>query len=112
MQCPDCKAATVDGAGMVADVTPAQIETAMCDAEVLGDVTHEPERVRKTVSPRMRRQVFARDHHRCTVPGCLPRETWTCTTFSSSPTWDRTRCGTSPCCAAATTTCSTKESSV
>jgi len=70
MQCPDCKAATVDGAGMVADVTPAQIETAMCDAEVLGDVTHEPERVRKTVSPRMRRQVFARDHHRCTVPGC------------------------------------------
>jgi uncharacterized protein DUF222 len=70
MQCPDCKAATVDGAGMVADVTPAQIETAMCDAEILGDVTHEPERVRKTVSPRLRRQVFARDHHRCTVPGC------------------------------------------
>jgi len=70
MQCPDCKAATVDGAGMIADVTPTEIETAMCDAEVLGDVAHEPERVRKTVSPRLRRQVFARDHHRCTFPGC------------------------------------------
>jgi len=22
------------------------------------------------VTPRLREQVFARDHHRCTVPGC------------------------------------------
>ena len=70
MVCPDCKAATADGAGMIADVTPAQLETAMCDAELLGNVEREPERVRKTITPRLRRQVFARDHHHCTVPGC------------------------------------------
>ena len=70
MICPECKAATADGAGIVVDVTPAQIETALCDAEILGDVEREPERVRKTITDRMRRQVFARDHHRCTVPGC------------------------------------------
>ena len=52
---------------------PLLLSSAGCmldDAEILGDVTQEPERVRKTVSPRLRRQVFARDHHRCTVPGC------------------------------------------
>ena len=70
MVCPSCKAATVDGAGMIADATPAQRDAAMCDAELLGDVTREPERVRKTITPRVRRQVFARDHHRCTAPGC------------------------------------------
>ena len=70
MVCPTCKAATVDGAGMIADVTPAQLATAQCDAELLGNVEHEPEPVRKTITPRLRRQVFARDHHRCTVPGC------------------------------------------
>ena len=70
MVCPSCKAATADGAGMIADVTPAQLDTAMCDAELLGNVEGEPERVRRTITPRLRRQVFARDHHRCTVPGC------------------------------------------
>jgi len=70
MVCPSCKAATADGAGMIADVTPAQIDAAMCDAELLGDVEREPERVRKTVTARVRRQVYARDHHRCSVPGC------------------------------------------
>src|SRR5512132_2845723 len=52
MVCPTCKAATVDGAGMVADVTPAQLATAHCDAELLGSVEYEPERVRKTITPR------------------------------------------------------------
>jgi len=70
MVCPDCKSATADGAGMVADVTPAQLERALCDAEILGDADGEPAPVRKTVTDRLRRQVFARDHHRCTVPGC------------------------------------------
>jgi hypothetical protein len=70
MVCPECKAATADGAGMVADVTPAQLERVLCDAELLDDVEGEPTPVRKTVTDRMRRQVFARDHHRCTVPGC------------------------------------------
>src|SRR5262249_11689234 len=29
-----------------------------------------PERATTTVTPRLREQVLARDHHRCTVPGC------------------------------------------
>jgi len=80
MVCPTCKAATADGAGMIADVTPAQLDAAMCDAELLGNVEREPERVRKTITPRLRRQVF-----------------------SSGPTWDCTTCRTSPCCVALTT---------
>ena len=71
MVCPKCRAATQDGAGIVADVTPTDIERVMCDCEILGDVEAPvPPRILKTVSPRLRRQVLARDHHRCVVPGC------------------------------------------
>ena len=52
------------------EVGPEVIERARCDAEEIGSLTAgEPERVRTTVTPRVRRQVLARDHHRCTVPG-------------------------------------------
>jgi hypothetical protein len=70
-QCRDCKRATVNGAGRELDVSPAAIEHVACDARVLGnlDAPH-PERVTTTVTPRMREQVFARDGHRCRVPGC------------------------------------------
>ena len=69
--CPRCEAATVDGAGIVADVDRDARARALCDAEDLGDLdADEPERVTSRVPPRKRRQVFARDHHRCVVPGC------------------------------------------
>jgi len=56
---------------MVADVTATEIDRVMCDCEILGDVeSPTPPRIVKTVSPRLRRQVLARDHHRCVVSGC------------------------------------------
>jgi hypothetical protein len=71
MVCPKCRAATQDGAGMVADVPATEVERAMCDCEILGDVeSPTPPRILKTVSPRLRRQVLARDRHRCVVSGC------------------------------------------
>jgi hypothetical protein len=70
-QCPDCRRATQNGAGREIDVASEVVERAACDARVLGalDAT-VPERATTTVTPRAREQVFARDHQRCTVPGC------------------------------------------
>ncbi len=70
-QCPDCRRVTQNGAGREIDVAPEVFERASCDAKVLGSLdTTSPERATTTVTPRVREQVFARDHHRCTVPGC------------------------------------------
>jgi hypothetical protein len=69
--CRNCEATTADGAGIVVDVTAGSRARALCDAEDIGDLDAEvPDRATSTVTPRMRRQVFARDHHRCIVPGC------------------------------------------
>src|SRR5262249_20724282 len=71
MICPSCRATTVDGAGIVVPVSAQTRDCALCDAENLGDLEAEtPKRVTSSVTPRVRRQVLARDHHRCTVPGC------------------------------------------
>jgi hypothetical protein len=70
-QCPDCRRATQNGAGREIDVAPEVIERAECDARIIGSLdAPTPERATTTVTPRMREQVFARDQHRCTVPGC------------------------------------------
>jgi hypothetical protein len=70
-QCPDCRRATQNGAGREIDVTPEVFERASCDAKDLGSLdAAAPERATSSVTPRLREQVFARDHHRCTVPGC------------------------------------------
>jgi hypothetical protein len=70
-QCPDCRRATQNGAGREIDIAPEVFERASCDAKVLGSLeATTPERATTTVTPRLREQVFARDHHRCTVPGC------------------------------------------
>ena len=70
-QCKDCRRATQNGAGREIDVGPEVFERASCDAKVLGSLdATTPERATTTVTPRIREQVFARDHHRCTVPGC------------------------------------------
>jgi hypothetical protein len=71
MICPSCRATTVDGAGIVVPVSPRTRDRALCDAECLGNLeATTPKRVTSSVTPRVRRQVLARDHHRCTVPGC------------------------------------------
>ncbi|HEX8113862.1 MAG TPA: HNH endonuclease signature motif containing protein [Kofleriaceae bacterium] len=70
-QCPDCRRATQNGAGREIDIASEVFERAACDARDLGSLdAPAPERATTTVTPRLRAQVFARDHHRCTVPGC------------------------------------------
>jgi hypothetical protein len=70
-QCPDCRRATQNGAGREIDVGAEAFERASCDAKLLGSLdAAAPERATTTVTPRLREQVFARDHHRCTAPGC------------------------------------------
>ena len=69
--CESCKRGWQNGAGREIEVAPAVLERARCDAEWIGSLeSSHPERVHSTVTPRIRRQVFARDQHRCTVPGC------------------------------------------
>jgi len=69
--CESCQRAWQNGAGREIEVGPAVIERARCDAEWIGSLDAvQPARVTATVTPRTRRQVLARDHHRCTVPGC------------------------------------------
>jgi hypothetical protein len=70
-QCRDCKRAVMNGAGRAVDVEPAVIERVACDARIIGDLdAAHPQRATSSVTPRMREHVFARDQHRCCVPGC------------------------------------------
>src|SRR5262245_54961734 len=70
-QCPDCRRVTQHGAGREIDSAPEVVDRASCDARHLGSLDAPvPERATTTVTPRVREQVFARDHHRCTAPGC------------------------------------------
>ena len=70
-QCPDCRRVTQNGAGREIDVGAEVFERASCDAKLLGSLdAPAPERATTSVTPRLREQVFARDHHCCTVPGC------------------------------------------
>lgn len=69
--CDACGRGWQNGAGREIEVPREVIDRARCDAEEIGSLSAEhPERTRATVTPRVRRQVLARDQHRCTVPGC------------------------------------------
>jgi hypothetical protein len=69
--CESCGRGWQNGAGREVDVGSEVVDRALCDAETIGSLdAQDPERVRTTVTPRVRRQVLARDHYRCTVPGC------------------------------------------
>jgi RuvA, C-terminal domain len=69
--CESCARGWQNGAGREIEVGPEVIARAQCDAELIGSLTAaRPARVTATVTPRIRRQVLARDHHRCTAPGC------------------------------------------
>ena len=65
-RCPDCERTTQNGSGVERDLTAAEADRARCDAEVLVAGA----RVTTTVTPALRRRVFARDQYRCVVPGC------------------------------------------
>jgi len=69
--CAHCKRGWQDGAGFRAELDPAEIACALCDAEHLGSVDcAEPGRKQSTLSDKKRKRIIARDHHRCAVPGC------------------------------------------
>jgi hypothetical protein len=69
--CAECERGWQNGAGLQVDLDPATVAVAQCDHEHIGRLDAEtPARTVASVSPRMRRQVFARDRSRCTVPGC------------------------------------------
>jgi hypothetical protein len=69
--CESCGRGWQNGAGHEIEVGHEIIDRARCDAELIGSLhAEQPDRLAATVTPRIRRQVFARDHYRCTVPGC------------------------------------------
>ncbi len=61
-RCPECGAAEVDGVPL----DRADRERTACDAAV----AVPGERNRSIIPPRVRREVLARDRHRCQAPGC------------------------------------------
>jgi len=68
--CSHCHRGWQDGAGFKAELEPAEISRALCDAEHLGPMEGEPERKKPTLSVRKRKRIIARHHHRCAVLGC------------------------------------------
>ncbi len=65
-RCPDCDRTTVQTGRGELRVSPATAERATCDARL----SRPGERNTATIPPRIRRQVLARDRHRCRRPGC------------------------------------------
>jgi hypothetical protein len=69
--CESCRRGWQNGAGREIEVGAEVLDRARCDAELIGSLdADEPARMTSTVTPRVRRQVLARDHHACTIPGC------------------------------------------
>jgi hypothetical protein len=69
--CDRCKRGWLDAAGARTLLSPAQVECVRCDAEDIGFADAAgPVRKRSKIPPRTRRNVLARDGHRCRVPGC------------------------------------------
>jgi hypothetical protein len=69
--CKACKRGWQHGGGLVEEMTPPAVETAMCDAQWIGDLdSNVVERARQEISAAMRRKVLHRDQGRCQVPGC------------------------------------------
>ena len=69
--CVDCKRGWQVAGGRAVEVAPAAIERSRCDAVELGRVDGPvAEKTARSIPPRTRTRVLARDHHRCTVPGC------------------------------------------
>ena len=65
-ECPTCAAATVQTPRGELSIGRAAAETARCDA-----IIHQPgQRRTATIPPRVRREVLARDRHRCRRRGC------------------------------------------
>ena len=71
MTCPACKRGWQDGGGITVEMTPAALETALCDAQHIGSLDGEAvERAKQDIPPAVRRKVHRRDHGKCRVPDC------------------------------------------
>jgi hypothetical protein len=71
--CSECKRGWHDAGGASAELSPAAVACAECDGQEIGSTHHAGDQVpraKQKISPRLRLQVFARDRHRCAVPGC------------------------------------------
>jgi len=103
-QCPDCRRATQNAAGREIDIAPEVIARVGCDARVLGSLdVGAPRRATQTVTPRVREQVFARDHGCCTVPGAGLRVIWMFIISLHKHAADRMSWRILRCCVVATT---------
>jgi hypothetical protein len=69
--CRECKRGWHDVGGECAELSPAAIECAQCDGRDIGSIDDDKiYRAKQKIPPAVRRKVFARDRHRCAVPGC------------------------------------------
>ena len=69
--CGACKRGWHDVGGESVELSPAAIECAQCDGLDIGSLEGEDvARAKQKIPPALRRKVFARDRHRCAVPGC------------------------------------------
>jgi hypothetical protein len=71
--CDDCKRGWQDTPSKSVELPAAQIERMRCDAIELGRVDGDAKslkRASRSIPPKTRKAVLARDHHRCCVPGC------------------------------------------
>lgn len=65
-ECPACAKATVQTTQGEKELSSVDLEIARCDAKI-----HEPgRRYKSSIPPRVRREVLARDRHRCRRKGC------------------------------------------
>ncbi len=65
-ECPTCRQASLNNSRGMFEVAKPLLEVAKCDATLQGEDGGR----RSIIPPRLRRQVLARDHHRCQYPGC------------------------------------------
>jgi hypothetical protein len=69
--CKECKRGWHDVGGECAELSPAAIACAQCDGRDIGSIDDDKiSRAKQKIPPAVRRKVFARDRHRCAVPGC------------------------------------------
>jgi hypothetical protein len=69
--CSACKRGWQDGGGLTVEMSPAAVDTAVCDAEHIGSLEGDGvDRAKQVVAPAVRRKVKRRDRGRCRAPGC------------------------------------------
>jgi len=69
-KCEGCGQAWQLAAGRKIALTPAELETAECDAVHIGSLDGPPQRASSKIPPRTRKRVLQRDDYKCTVPWC------------------------------------------